>query len=244
MEESKEARQGFNLYQELRMQDGTSINRTGSNSPESPMRPRNLGRDMDFAHLEESMQQVQCLLALGDDKENNVPNVPLPPKLRRTQARDIPDAKRSKVSTLAEMKEAADAVPSGDEHKSTERVRAYCLTMYPDDKKDLVQKEADVKALVTSGSSTYAVVGREVCPVTLRNHLQCYITFKNAKTFTAVKRMFPGAHIEKAIATASMNRTYCIKEGDFTEYGMFPRELHLNQAIVNYFANNNVIVIE
>ncbi len=36
MEESKEARQGFSLYQEMRMQDGTSINRTGSNSPESP----------------------------------------------------------------------------------------------------------------------------------------------------------------------------------------------------------------
>ncbi len=241
MEESKEARQGFSLYQEMRMQDGTSINRTGSNSPESPIRPRNLNQDFGIAHLEQSIDQVQALLALGDDKENNVPGQT---KLKRSQARDIPYAKRSKLATLSEMKEAAEAVPSGDEHKSTERVRAYCLTIFPDDKKDLVEKEADVKALVTSGSSVYAVVGREICPVTGRNHLQCYITFKNAKTFTAVKRMFPGAHIEKAIATASMNRTYCIKEGDFTEYGMFPRELHLNQAIVNYFANNNVIVIE
>lgn len=240
MEESKETRQALRLYEELRMGDGTSMPRTESNSPASPMQPRNLSGDMDFAHLEGEVERALLdLRRESENKENKVPS-----KIKRVTAQDIPNAKRSKVATLAEMKEAAQALPSCDEHKSSERVRAYCLTIFPDDSKNLVEKQEDIKAYVNSGSAVYGVVGREICPVTGRNHLQCYVMFKNAKTFTAVKRMFPGAHIEKAIATASMNRTYCIKEGDFTEYGMFPRELHLNQAIVNYFANNNVIVIE
>jgi hypothetical protein len=72
------------------------------------------------------------------------------------------------------------------------------------------------------------VFGREVCPNTGRRHLQGYIYFKNGKTLDGVKRSlgdgFGHIHLEPAIATAEKNREYCVKDGDFEEFGKLPSQ--------------------
>lgn len=65
----------------------------------------------------------------------------------------------------------------------------------------------------------YLVYGREVAPTTGTPHLQGYVAFANAKTISAVRKLLPGCHITKAAGDSAQNRTYCIKDGDFEEFG-------------------------
>lgn len=53
-------------------------------------------------------------------------------------------------------------------------------------------------------------------------HLQGYIHLPQPRAFTAIKRIVPTAHIEKAKGTPAENITYCSKEGDVTKYGQTP----------------------
>ena len=71
----------------------------------------------------------------------------------------------------------------------------------------------------------YAVYGFEVAPTTGTCHLQGYISFKLQKNLAAVKRFLGSnsVHIEVAIGNAEENRVYCIKDGDFHEYGELTR---------------------
>lgn len=64
----------------------------------------------------------------------------------------------------------------------------------------------------------------EVCPDTGRVHLQFFCVFKNAKTFTAVCGLFPGAHME-VTQNVHAARNYCRKsrtavEGSLHHKGM------------------------
>lgn len=68
---------------------------------------------------------------------------------------------------------------------------------------------------------TYLVYGKEVAPTTGTPHLQGYVTFSVRKRIGVVRRLFPGAHIESARGTPTHCRNYCIKDGDFTEFGDF-----------------------
>lgn len=66
--------------------------------------------------------------------------------------------------------------------------------------------------------------GREVCPTTGRQHIQCYIQFKHAKSFSQLKKEMPKSHIEVAQGSATQNRAYCIKDGDWVEAGDIPHQ--------------------
>jgi hypothetical protein len=66
----------------------------------------------------------------------------------------------------------------------------------------------------------YAIVAQEYGDDKKTKHLQCYIEYKNPATFSQMKERFPLAHIEQAIAHGSRNRTYCIKQNDFCEFGI------------------------
>lgn len=68
----------------------------------------------------------------------------------------------------------------------------------------------------------YLVYGRELCPTTLREHLQGYIFFQNARALKTIKKKLPGAHIEIAKGPPSANYAYCTKDGDYEEYGTRP----------------------
>lgn len=96
------------------------------------------------------------------------------------------------------------------------RTRAYCFTINNWTDEDLVQ------CLNCIDSCQYAVLGFEICPNTNTPHIQGYGYWKNARFFTAIKKNMPRAHIEMAKGTPKQNREYCIKTGEFNEWGDLP----------------------
>lgn len=70
----------------------------------------------------------------------------------------------------------------------------------------------------------YLLMGKEVAPTTQTPHLQGYICFKNAKTLSSVKLLFPSdqIHLEPAKGNSQQNYEYCTKGGDFYEAGERP----------------------
>lgn len=99
----------------------------------------------------------------------------------------------------------------------SERARSFCLTWNNpgDDAETLLRSTLDRNA-------SYAIVGREIGEEGTP-HLQCYVQFKNARSFASVKASFPKCHIEKAMGSGVQNFEYCSKDGDFWEIGQRPR---------------------
>lgn len=96
------------------------------------------------------------------------------------------------------------------------RARAYTYTI-----NNYTQEDIDcLKGLTYQ----YLIYGREVAPTTGTRHLQGYIYFKEAKTFTSIKKKLPSAHIEVAKGTPEQNRSYCIKDNDYEEFGTIPKQ--------------------
>jgi hypothetical protein len=103
--------------------------------------------------------------------------------------------------------------------KKDDRVRRFCFTWnnYPLDAEDTLRCIAERKQI------TYMVVGRE-SGESGTAHLQGYMHFKHAITFSALKRLLPSVHIERARGTGAENLAYCSKDGDFFEIGELPKE--------------------
>lgn len=70
----------------------------------------------------------------------------------------------------------------------------------------------------------YLIYGEETCPDTGKTHWQTYVYFFNAKTFTAVQKIFSGNHIEQAIRSPEENMAYCAKDLKFKEFGERPSQ--------------------
>jgi len=68
----------------------------------------------------------------------------------------------------------------------------------------------------------YLLYGREIAPTTGVRHLQGYIVFVARKSFSVVRGLLPGAHLERAKGNHKQNVEYCRKEGDFVEFGVAP----------------------
>lgn len=68
--------------------------------------------------------------------------------------------------------------------------------------------------LIISASQAY-IWGFEGRAEEKTDHVQGYVSFKNQRTFTAVKNFLPRAHWEKAKGTERDNYKYCSKEGNF-----------------------------
>lgn len=63
---------------------------------------------------------------------------------------------------------------------------------------------------------SYLCWGEEVCPTSGRDHFQAYIYFKDAKTFSAARKVMEGRHIEEQKGTIDECIHYC--KGDHTNY--------------------------
>lgn len=80
----------------------------------------------------------------------------------------------------------------------------------------------DSEKLLQGLDVSYLIYGREVGE-SGTPHLQGYLFYKSARTFTSVKKKLPeGAHIEAALGNTLQNFNYCTKDGDFFEKGTRP----------------------
>lgn len=68
----------------------------------------------------------------------------------------------------------------------------------------------------------YAIFGRERGEKKDTPHLQGYVALWKKKKHSAMLKLFPGFHFEICRGTPAQNRAYCIKEGDYVEYGDLP----------------------
>jgi len=72
-------------------------------------------------------------------------------------------------------------------------------------------------------ASKYAIAGREI-GVSGTPHLQGYVQFSNPRSFTSVRKLLTGCHVEPAKGTAQQSRKYCSKDGSFRELGSCPED--------------------
>ena len=97
----------------------------------------------------------------------------------------------------------------------TQRSRSWCFTInnYTPE-----QYESFI-----STPSQYAIAGCETGE-SGTPHIQGYIYFHNAKSFSSLKKEYPTAHIELAKGTPDQASIYCKKGGVYKEFGSLPAQ--------------------
>lgn len=93
--------------------------------------------------------------------------------------------------------------------------RGWIIVINNYNDKDLQQ----LKVLTTTAD--YLIVGKEQGEKGTP-HYQCYGYWKDKKTFKALKKLVPRAHLEVAIGTSSQNKEYCSKQEVVFEHGDLP----------------------
>lgn len=99
------------------------------------------------------------------------------------------------------------------------RSRDWCFTLnnYTDDEV--------LSVIELSKISSYLIFGKECGEQCSTPHLQGYIYFENAITFSSIKKKLPNrCHIEKTKGTPGQASEYCKKEGEFQEFGNLPQK--------------------
>lgn len=108
---------------------------------------------------------------------------------------------------------------------------------------------AEVAVLETVGSHLpagwqYLLFGRETAPTTGTPHLQGYVQFKERCTMLTVRRRLcpldpnRGVYVRLAKGTPTQCRTYCIKEGDFKEYGTMDQHKQGKRSDLSRFVDH------
>lgn len=109
--------------------------------------------------------------------------------------------------------------PNDDEPEYT---REFCFTHFDD--------HIHIPNIIHD-SIRYLVMGRETCPKTKKQHFQCYVYFRDAKTISAAGKFFKKhwgkqPHMEPIKGTFLQNYDYCTKDKDFYQYGNPPQQGH------------------
>lgn len=105
------------------------------------------------------------------------------------------------------------------------RTRSFILTWnnYPECWKDKFTE------LFETSKVKYIVGGKEIAPTTGTPHIQGHIDFIHAKTITSVQKIFKKFQIQIGVKAtmndehACNNREYCLKDGDYQEWGKRPQ---------------------
>lgn len=98
---------------------------------------------------------------------------------------------------------------------SNQRSRNWCITINN-------YSDSDIESLENIGSS-YIIIGKEVGE-SGTPHLQVYCQFKDAKSFSKMKKLLPTAHLEKAKGTPMENHEYCSKDGNYSTLGIISNQ--------------------
>lgn len=96
---------------------------------------------------------------------------------------------------------------------TTQRSRAWVFTLNNPTSDDVVR--------LSECGAAYGVYGRETGDEGT-HHLQGYLYFKSARTLISLKKKLPRAHLEPRKGSHEQARDYCIKDGDFEEWGTPP----------------------
>lgn len=73
----------------------------------------------------------------------------------------------------------------------------------------------------------YLIIGWEVAPRTGKQHLQCYVRYREPVTFRTMQERLPGIHIMPQKANKHVEAyCYCMEDGDWCEFGERPRQGH------------------
>lgn len=110
---------------------------------------------------------------------------------------------------------------------ATKRSRHWCFTLHqPTSSTEEAWKVRARNSHVTG--LRYAIIGDETCPTTGSRHWQGYLSFRDGKTWSAVRTYIgPGvngyAWCRIARGTPAQNKTYCSKERVVHEIGSCPR---------------------
>jgi hypothetical protein len=117
------------------------------------------------------------------------------------------------------------------------RFRSYCITHFYKEEFEVARFAEDLKALP---GVIYFLLGREISPSTGNKHLQGYIQFKNPIDFNSLCEKFTRTNFLVANGSDEENVKYCMKEGDFIEWGKREKRAGTRKAasvrgIMNHF---------
>lgn len=102
------------------------------------------------------------------------------------------------------------------------RSRAWTFTINNDTIDDLID--------LIDLDYSYLIFGFEI-GANGTHHIQGYLYFDNAISFSSIKNQLGRAHIEKSRGTPQQNIDYCSKDGDFYEFGTRPNQGQRNDLI-------------
>lgn len=99
---------------------------------------------------------------------------------------------------------------TGGNTKTPVKNRKWCFTLnnYTEEDWNSIIKH------VTQNTCSY-IIAKEVGKKKSTPHLQGYINYRNARTFTSMQKNIVGAHLEVAKGNDLQNREYCSKDGDY-----------------------------
>lgn len=98
------------------------------------------------------------------------------------------------------------------------RIRDVCFTL-----NNYTEDEYNNIYTVLPSIVSYAIIAKETGE-SGTPHLQGYVSFKSAKTFTAIKKVISKrSHIEERKGTPQQAYEYCMKDGDYVEIGERPK---------------------
>jgi len=118
------------------------------------------------------------------------------------------------------------------------RVRNYTFTLNNYTTEEVAWLEA------TNAQTKYIIFGEEIGDETHTPHLQGFVMFYNAKTFTQVKKYFGDRyHLEQSKGTALENIAYCSKDGKIHETGTRPSQGARNDLRVAVEALNSGVPV-
>lgn len=114
------------------------------------------------------------------------------------------------------------ARPSNPHSGELDRGKNWCFTLHlPGGDEAAVKSSArdSMRSLGLSECVAYLVYGLEKAPTTQRLHVQGFLQLYKRERLSYVRSLVPGAHWELARGTPAQNRAYCIKDGDYGQYG-------------------------
>ena len=95
--------------------------------------------------------------------------------------------------------------------------RSYLFTWNNYDEASIEYLRSEITA-----KAKYVIWGKEVAPTTGTPHLQGFVSFPNAKTMSAARKLFPLCHLTPVNVDNGCAK-YSTKDGDYEEHGVRPK---------------------